>query len=485
MSEESDTEMDVEIQNKEIDVEELSRQIESLRKMVDTLTKKNENAQIPRQINNPPMILKTDTNFETWKKQTIGELKALGYEDTLAENTENIDSTRINYVNSHILARLDKAYKQLVYDLEEPFLILEKLDRLRNPILFSNKITLERQWSSLNMTEKEAVLDFTNSFQTLTKKLIRMDVNLEPSKIAGNYAIAVMGVYPEVSKMYPSRKGKINLDDLVEIALNLESTEKEKKERFNEGSNIVEVNITEEKIFKKPEQYKITNRRKEMGSSCYRCGRPGHRFFQCRSRNKICYNCGKRGIHESKDCTARRPSKFSSFRSERNSRRRGRGGSRFSMRGGRGIKRGRQQRQYDRPELYKKVKFLGVDGKEKLALMAVRSNNNDISGNKLNKNNKFQEFCLKVDLINNTNINNYNNYDCITLKDFTISETTPGVKKNDIENFICSSKELFVFGEKEKSGSKSSDEKIKFIGDSGATEHIVQNEVYLIMLKRL
>lgn len=91
------------------------------------------------------------------------------------------------------------------------------------------------------MTKKETVLDFTNHFQTLTKKLIRMDVKLEPSKIADNYSIAVMSIYPEVSKRFDSQKGEINMDDLVEIVLNLESTEKERKERSNKGSNAVEI----------------------------------------------------------------------------------------------------------------------------------------------------------------------------------------------------------------------------------------------------
>lgn len=88
------------------------------------------------------------------------------------------------------------------------------------------------------------------------------------------------------------------------------------------------------------------------------------------------------------------------------------------------IKHGGQQKQYGRAELYKKVKFLGADGKVKLALMAVSSNDNDdTSGKMLKKNNIIQEFCLKADLVNNINIENYN---CKTQKDFSFRNNTKG-----------------------------------------------------------
>ncbi|GAU48856.1 hypothetical protein TSUD_288630 [Trifolium subterraneum] len=45
------------------------------------------------------------------------------------------------------------------------------------------------------------------------------------------------------------------------------------------------------------------------GDKCYRCGKFGHRSFECKKDKDVCYNCGKEG-HKSKECKATTPTCF-------------------------------------------------------------------------------------------------------------------------------------------------------------------------------
>ncbi|XKL67040.1 hypothetical protein PGB90_010460 [Kerria lacca] len=74
-------------------------------------------------------------------------------------------------------------------------------------------------------------------------------------------------------------QNNIKFDEMKNLALSIESIEKESKARVEETSTIANSVI------------------------CFRCGRPNHLASNCTNLKRICYNCGKLGSHTVKECT--------------------------------------------------------------------------------------------------------------------------------------------------------------------------------------
>jgi predicted RNA-binding protein with RPS1 domain len=416
---------------------EMKNKIEALQ--AAQLTPREASISAPRQAVNPPTVLTVDTSFDVWKRMIVGELTSLGYSDVL-ESPENEDGSirydvesnevksRLNYVSTFILARVDDTYKQSLCDLQMPFKMLKKLHEIRFPNLLSMRMSLKRQWSNVQMASNEKVLEFTNKYNEMTKRLIGLGMKIDDVEIVGNYVIAMKLKYPELSRRFDTQNN-ITFDEMKNLALNLESSEEELKARSSETTTSVNVTETRRTTTKL-----MSSEAKEI--ICFRCGKPNHVASECKNPRKICYNCGKLGSHEQKDCTAPKTNiemraKFPSVKGrggvlQRRGSSRGMRGRSFRGRGRGNSFRGRTS---SGEVLYRKMK-IRTDGKEKVLLVDT---NNESSGYEVEVGEaNLVESKLKECFIFDANTINSNN--------------------GDLNKHI-----------------------IKCIGDSGATEHVFQN----------
>lgn len=110
-------------------------------------------------------------------------------------------------------------------------------------------------------------------------------MKLEDDEVSGNYVIALHNCFSELSRRF-NTQSNIKVDELMNLAMNLESSEEESKVRNNKKT-------TAAASYVNPDS-------KENGGriSCFKCGKPNHIANECFSQQRICYNCGKLGSHE-------------------------------------------------------------------------------------------------------------------------------------------------------------------------------------------
>ncbi len=178
-----------------------------------------------------------------------------------------------------------------VCDLKLPCEMLKRIRDMRFPNLMSMCMTLECQWSNMIISDVEDVLKFSNRYNDATKRLLASGVKLEEEKIAGNYCIALKTRFPELCRRFDVQNN-IKFDKMKNLALSIESTEKESKARVEE-TPVSTVNVVEQ-----------NGTKMKKSVTCFRCGKPNHLAAECTNPRKICYGCGKLGSHTEKECTA-------------------------------------------------------------------------------------------------------------------------------------------------------------------------------------
>ncbi|XKL61639.1 hypothetical protein PGB90_001472 [Kerria lacca] len=140
------------------------------------------------------------------------------------------------------------------------------------------------------ISDAEDIIKFTNRFHDAIKCLIASGVKLD-EKIVRNYCIALKSRFPELCRRFDVQNN-IKFDEMKNLALSIESTEKESKARVEETSTIA--NVIE----------KNENSHKLKSVICFRCGRPNYLASDCTNPKRICYNCGKLGSYTEKECTS-------------------------------------------------------------------------------------------------------------------------------------------------------------------------------------
>ncbi|XKL65590.1 hypothetical protein PGB90_009010 [Kerria lacca] len=146
-------------------LKQLSDQMKKMQDQITALQQESSKVDEPRLANNSAIILTTETNFDVWHRMITGELSSLKYDDMLLEpkpedGVENFNpedpSTkgRLNFVTTFLLTRVDDSYRTSICDIGLPHEMLKKIHDMRFPNLLSMRMTLERQWSNIVMSDR-------------------------------------------------------------------------------------------------------------------------------------------------------------------------------------------------------------------------------------------------------------------------------------------------------------------------------------------
>ncbi|XP_044765740.1 uncharacterized protein LOC123321992 [Coccinella septempunctata] len=351
---------------------------EELERLKTQLTEmRNKLRQVPK-IQNPACILQKDTSYDVWRKIVENDFRTFGYLYLIDKNetkptlSADEETSRSGFAMGYLISRLDDEYKRLVCDINEPMAILEKLDSLKHPKIPSTKFVLKRSWSNLTYLKgKETATQFITRFEEATRNLMRVtEGEMKEEDILENFLMAIYNSVPEVIRRYDASGGKISLNEIKSMMLNTEATEAEAKARCEEMETTVALNASVgSRDSKKFNIGKV--------KVCYRCGKPNHMSFECKSRAIICYNCKELTTnHDAKSCKKRKV--IGKNRVGYNYRKEQRGGylgrRMYKNVGNRRNTEGSQMKEdnNNRRGLYKKVKLSGEEGeKSKFAFVAM------------------------------------------------------------------------------------------------------------------
>ena len=328
----------------------LNKKIEQLQKQLENLKSRANagssaffvSAENPKN-NVRTQILSKESNFEVWKSIVVNELRGQGYEyiiDHTKQKPNDIDEEeterRRSLVYSYLLNRLSADYQRIVCQIGDPSKIMERLEQMRRPKLISAFFAVRRKWNILVFQKgRETMDEFIIRFDELVKQYETYEQMAEKEK-RRNFAMAVEKGFRDIVRQYDDNSDEVTVDDLKVWALNEEAREKELQDREGkentEDKNDGELHFSDRKNLKRKRDGSRSEgekHSKKRNIDCRRCGKLGHGSWECKSRAWICYNCQQSTTnpdHYAETCW--------SNRSE--TRQRGRGGFR-----GRGTTRGR------------------------------------------------------------------------------------------------------------------------------------------------
>lgn len=249
--------------------------------------------------------LTSKSNFEVWMDCLKTELTSWSLLDLIDPNqptsegfSESEMMLRKNSVKDIVISHIDEDYHKKILGLVEPVEIIKKLRECRKGAVSSTPTSIRTRLYNLRMSKDERVHKFCERFDQIIRE---HELSDDPHKLTeqekrSTFYQAIIGAMPEVRRTDSAVISTTGEEMAVEALRKTMLRIQEDNDAAGGNSSEKEVTVSRAK-FKKFKG----NRNK-----CYRCNREGHWQKDCMLSNTnkwFCYACNFITDHKGDDCT--------------------------------------------------------------------------------------------------------------------------------------------------------------------------------------
>lgn len=215
--------------------------------------------------------------------------------------------TMSSIAKAYLISNMPEKYQRLMVRCDTPLEMLDRIDQAIQPPSLARENGLQVQFINLLFTpQTETVVDFRGRVDEIVQNIQRCpEAELPESTIRRNVLNAIAGACPRIY-MDALEDRSISLNKIFDRMTAQFDAQEECLRRTREG--------TSSALFgAQPSQISRSNRRRNQGqtgptqsrgvedNTCFKCGQQGHWARTCKSKNKVCYNCHKAG-HKARNC---------------------------------------------------------------------------------------------------------------------------------------------------------------------------------------
>ncbi|CAA9995503.1 unnamed protein product, partial [Nesidiocoris tenuis] len=258
--------------------------------------------------------LTEDKDYTLWRDKIKAEIKAndcLFVIDKRVKPRESFEEWEMNMiqnaVRSFIISHLNDKYHRLVKNIEDPAELMMVLDNFGDSTSRHAEYSLRKKFGDIRYEpSEETVIEFLARFDDLVDK-IRRCAELTDDQVKFNFLVAIENGCSAVQMMDLNSREGLSITDLKAKMFEEENRMKELRRRENNGLDQAMFGATKKKLPTKFNSANPTRNFDTKDATCFKCGENGHISPDCSNRGRKCYNCQKfTTSHISATCPARR-----------------------------------------------------------------------------------------------------------------------------------------------------------------------------------